>query len=332
MFCFYSCIQYFSIYFSEKACELNFKLLPEKAIEYNYGPRFVAVGDLNNDSILDLVIAQQIVNKITVYLGEGNGNFRHRIEYSTGIHSSPCMIQLGHFNNDSQLDIAVANFGSNNIALFYGFGNGSFEQPIQFSTNSSRPIAILTADFDNDTLFDLVTANYGTNSITIHCAHTNFQSSLTYSTGDDSFPIALTPADFNNDYYMDLAIVNYGTHQICIFFANSSKIFDRQTIISTGFNSQPRSITAIDFNNDNSIDLITANYGNQQIQIFVNNGDGTFMSHSSYSTGSTLPYAIALGDFNEDHQLDIVVVAQGPNNIVLFLANGNGHLRSPRLF
>jgi len=221
VFCFYSCIQYFSIYFSEKACELNFKLLAEKAIEYNYGPWFVAVGDLNNDSILDLVIAQQIVNKITVYLGEGNGNFRHRIEHSTGIHSSPCMIQLGHFNNDSQLDIAVANFGSNNIALFYGFGNGSFEQPIQFSTNSSRPIVIFTADFDNDTLFDLVTANYGTNSITIHCAHTNFQSSLTYSTGS-TLPYAIALGDFNEDHQLDIIVVGQGPNNIVLFLANGN--------------------------------------------------------------------------------------------------------------
>ena len=256
--------------------------MAEKPVEYLYGPRFVAVGDFNNDTIIDLVIAQQTVNKITVYLGKGDGNFENRIEYSTGLHSSPCMVQVGHFNNDSQLDIVVANFGSNSISIFYGFGNGSFIESIQFSTNSSRPIAIMTADFDNDSLLDIVTANYGTHSVSIRYGHTYFQSSVTYSTGDDSHPIALAAADFDNDNYTDLAIANYGTSHIQIFFGNTNQTFDRQFSISTGFNSQPRSIAATYFNGDDYLDLVTANFGRHEIKIFLNSGNGMFISYTSY--------------------------------------------------
>lgn len=89
--------------------------MSEKPVEYQYGPRSVAIGDFNNDTILDMIVAHQKVNKITLYFGVGDGTFINRSEYSTGIYSSPYMVECGDFNNDSQLDIAVVNFDSNKV-------------------------------------------------------------------------------------------------------------------------------------------------------------------------------------------------------------------------
>ena len=44
------------------------------------------------------------------------------IEYDT----DPRSIALGDFNRDGLMDIVVANFGTNNIEILFGFGNGSF--------------------------------------------------------------------------------------------------------------------------------------------------------------------------------------------------------------
>jgi hypothetical protein len=131
-------------------CNLNFKPTPQKPVEYKYGTRSVAIGDFNNDACLDMVVAHYIVNKIAVYLGDGDGTFRNQITYLTGPYSGPYMVTVGDFNNDSRLDIAVANFGTNNIGIFLGFGNGTFASQIELSTGSSRPIAIIAVDFNND--------------------------------------------------------------------------------------------------------------------------------------------------------------------------------------
>ena len=60
------------------------------------------------------------------------------------------MIQVTDLNNDTQLDIIVANFGRNTISIFYDFENYSFTETKQLSTNSSRSIAILTVDLIYD--------------------------------------------------------------------------------------------------------------------------------------------------------------------------------------
>ena len=207
-----------------------------------------------------------------------------------------------------------------------------FSKCIEISTNSSRPIAITAVDLNNDSLLDIVTANYGTHSVTVFYSHTQFQSVETFSTGADSFPTALAAADFNNDIYIDLAIVNSGTNNIQICFRKHNKTCDKQMIISTGVASQPRSIATGHLNTDDFIDLVTANFQSREILIFLNNGDGTFVLHSSLTTASASPYALRLGDFNLDQLLDIVAINQGPTNIAFFLGYGNADFETATTF
>jgi hypothetical protein len=46
--------------------------------------------------------------------------------YAAGPGSAPHCISVGDFNNDNISDIAVANTGTNNIVVLFGFGDGSF--------------------------------------------------------------------------------------------------------------------------------------------------------------------------------------------------------------
>ncbi|CAF4728217.1 unnamed protein product, partial [Rotaria sp. Silwood2] len=268
-----------------------------------------------------MVIANHIVDKIAVYLGYGDGTFRDPTMYSTGSYSSPYMVTVGDFNNDNQLDIAVANFRTNNVGIFYGVGNGSFCSQIEISTGSSHPIAIIAIDLNNDSLVDIVTAYYGTNSISILYGYgsRNFSFPITYTTGYDSLPSSLAAGDFNNDKYLDLAIANYGTNNVFILFGNINGTFEKNVTFSTGLYSHPYSIAVGDFNTDNFLDIAVANSGTHQIGVLINNGNETFANLVTYSIGSVSPYAINVVDFNQDNQLDIVITNNGIENIGILL-------------
>jgi hypothetical protein len=112
----------------------------ENSIEYNYDSRAVAVGNFNNDTWLDIVIANHTVNSIPVFLGYDAGNFSRSVIYTNRSHSTSYMVALGDFNNDHGLDIDVANFDSNSINIFLGFENGPFASQIETSTGTSRPL------------------------------------------------------------------------------------------------------------------------------------------------------------------------------------------------
>jgi hypothetical protein len=70
--------------------------------------------------------------------------------FATGDHSKPVSVALAHLNNDTHLDIAIANYDSHSIGVFLGYGNGSFANEITFSTGVSRPVSIAIGDLNND--------------------------------------------------------------------------------------------------------------------------------------------------------------------------------------
>ncbi len=50
-------------------------------IDYDYGPRSVAIGDFNKDTWLDMVVANNIVNSIVIFFGNVNGSFSRQPPY-----------------------------------------------------------------------------------------------------------------------------------------------------------------------------------------------------------------------------------------------------------
>jgi hypothetical protein len=105
---------------------------------------------------------------VGVSLGNGNGTFLVQPTFSTGAGSAPYKVAVGDFNNDTRLDIAVANVGINNVVIFLGNGNGTFAGQMILSTGAgSYPISVAVGDFNQDTLLDIAVANYGNSSIGI---------------------------------------------------------------------------------------------------------------------------------------------------------------------
>jgi hypothetical protein len=107
-------------------------------------PIYVALSDFNYDSILDIavvddgtdsiVIANYGTGNVGILLGYGNKTFKNMKKSSTGIGSAPSSVAIGHLNNDSHLDIVVSNSQTDNIAILFGYGNGTFTTPMTYST------------------------------------------------------------------------------------------------------------------------------------------------------------------------------------------------------
>ena len=317
-----------------QSCKIRFKATTPNPIEYKYGPRSVALGDFDNDTQLDMVVANSFVHKIAIYFGHDDGSFSTPISYSTGLDSVPYMVGVGDINKDTYLDIAVANFGTNSIAIFLGYGNRTFSSSRTISTNSSHPIWINVIDVNDDTTLDIITANYGTDSISIFYGYGNgtFYRPITYSTGYDSLPLAVVVGDFNNDNQLDLVTANSGTNNIGLFLSNGDGTFRNHETISTRYGSHPYCVVVGHFNNDIMLDIAVANHGTNNIGVFLGYGNGTFVSQITYSIGTSSPYFIGIGDFNNDARLDLVVANKGINNIIQLFGDGNGIFGSTKMY
>ncbi|CAF1586178.1 unnamed protein product [Adineta steineri] len=131
-------------------------------------PSSVAVGDLNKDGRLDIVVTNSGTNNIVVFLGNNISSFSNPMTYSTGLRSQPNAVAIVDFDNDGQLDIAVASYGANSMGVLLGYGNGSFMNQLIFPTGfDSHPIALATGDINKDKLTDIVAVNDGYGNIDI---------------------------------------------------------------------------------------------------------------------------------------------------------------------
>ncbi|CAF4726353.1 unnamed protein product [Rotaria sp. Silwood2] len=90
-------------------------------IRYSTGslssPRSVAVGDFDNDNILDIVIVNYGTNELIVLRGHGNDTFAIVTFFSMNYGSHPFSVVVGDFNNDTKLDLAVANGGTDSLSI-----------------------------------------------------------------------------------------------------------------------------------------------------------------------------------------------------------------------
>ncbi|CAF3903080.1 unnamed protein product, partial [Rotaria sp. Silwood1] len=92
------------------------------------------------------------------------------IEYKSGSRA----VAMNDFNSDTWLDIVVANYYAENIAIYFGHGDGTITSPIKISTGKgSAPYMVAVGDFDNDHRPDIAIANFGTNSIGIFLGFQN---------------------------------------------------------------------------------------------------------------------------------------------------------------
>ena len=147
-------------------------------------------------------------------LGQRQGDFTFAdgyqgTGYGTGF--DPISIVAADFNGDHKLDLAVANYYTNQVDVLTGNGNGTFSTTPATYAAGTEPRTLVVADFNRDGHPDLAVANYGSNNVSVLLNEGNgtFATAVNYSSGG-SEPHSLAAGDLNGDGYSDL-VVGIGT-------------------------------------------------------------------------------------------------------------------------
>jgi hypothetical protein len=126
-------------------------------------------------------------------------------------------------------------------------------------------------------------------------------------------PQSIAVGDFNNDGFLDLVVSDSAHNSIHVCLGKGDGTFTDITGaagIPTGHN--PQGLAVGDFNNDGNLDVAVVNQNDNNVQIFLGDGTGSFFAPAkTYGLfGGVGPIAVAVGDFNGDGALDLAVVNQ----------------------
>ena len=91
----------------------------------------LGAGDMDNNGILDLVVASGNASQIQVLTGNGDGSFTPQATQLTGGRS--WMIALGDVNGDGNLDVSSVNAQNNNGSILMGNGDGTLQPPTTYN-------------------------------------------------------------------------------------------------------------------------------------------------------------------------------------------------------
>lgn len=303
--------------------------------------------DLNGDGILDLAATGSV--GIGVMLGNGDGTFRPRVNYTAGAQSQD--LAVGDFNSDGRVDVVVSLISPEfSLALLTGNGDGTFNAPVTFDNTAAQDDspAIVATDLDNDGRLDVVLAHMlscfvspcvaaRTITVMLGFGDGTFQTPFEIDVGTGMSRIAV--GDFNSDGIKDLGIAGDQAQVYVLLGIGNGSFLKQPTInlLTSGtIGVDGTDIDVADLNGDTIQDLVVAIALNgSRTAIMLGNNDGTFQPAQLITEPRLrVPQYQVIADFNRDGFVDLALsLANGTEGLLEIRRGvGDGTFGAPQLY
>ena len=246
---------------------------------------------------------------------------------------SPTSVVIADLDGDSDQDLAVANFGSDNVTILKNNGGGNFSEPASSpEAAGDAPQSVALADLDGDSDQDLAVANRDSDNLTIlkNNGGGNFSEPASSPEAAGDAPQSVALADLDGDSDQDLAVANRDSGNVTILKNNGGGNFSEPASSPELARAGPRSVAAVDLDGDADQDLAVANQGDNSVTILKNKGNGNFTEPASSpeATGVT-PFSVAAADLDGDSDQDLAVANESDGTVTILRNRGTGNFTEP---
>lgn len=217
--------------------------------------------------------------------------------------------------------------------LAYFLSNVAFQTGTALSVDKG-PRCVVAADLKKDGSVDLAVASADANTVSVFAGDGTGKFTMTANRGVGAYPYAISVGDLDADGSLDVVSANQsGTGSISVMRGDGKGGLDSAMASTNYLGNKPQAAVLADANNDGSLDLVVANFGNGNNSISVLTGNKSSMfgltgsGMQTINGGLTGLYTLVADDFNMDGKIDVVGVyrqASGMSNVVTLLNKGGG--------
>jgi hypothetical protein len=328
----------------------------------------IAMGDFNNDSLLDIIALDDNPDKISLYLNTGGNSFSYSIV--TPAYNGGKDIEVVDLDKDGNLDFLVPYYSANKIVWFKNDGTGNFTHiEILNSLNFLRKITAV--DLDKDLDIDIVLTDGG--SADVYWLENDGSQNFSLNAIGSGVSYTNKPkvVDIDKDLDLDIIAGSLDGQTIDIFYNNGSQVFTKVSkpvsitssyrtlldldgdthldlfganltgVTSTYLNDTSQNLTLFsnthsfsktfyrDFDGDTDIDILGFDSGDKRFYLARNDGTGNYSSYTAVSTALTAtPLTIEVFDMEPDGDFDIGYSIYSGGSIVWLENDGTGSFTS----
>jgi len=305
------------------------------------GPYRIESGFIDNDNLIDLVIANEN-QKLNVLLNSGNNDFSNKTEYDVeGNYGGNAWfnVELADMDNDIDIDILYSSTRTwdgvrGQVAYFKNNGDGTFASPVRIDLvdYTAGATDVGTGDLNEDGWLDIVAASFaGTNTDGYQVVYSDglggFQNAFKNPAGQATRSISI--GDANGDDKPDIITIdNYGLG-VTVHLNQGDGIFDLPPLFPTSYFAT--AMDAADIDLDGDLDVTTSANGytavGSPVAVILNNGDGTFGEYNTEYSVRSGGVQAKFRDLNGDNYPDLLFAtsrASPPYDFHTALNNGDG--------
>ena len=283
---------------------------PAVTVPVTQGGGELEVRDLDDDGDLDVALASDTHDHVTVLLAEAPATFPINVEVKLGGTSLAQVnsIAAGDVTGDGASDVVVIAGYPYTVKLLVGDGQGGLGAP-QLVPSTTWPGNLLLSDMDGDGLADLVYLSAGSDD--------DFATvQLGDGTGGFAGPVStavtgsndVATGDVNGDGHADAVVLQDGSFQlgqIHVLAGDGAGGLGAPASVPVANGADLKDVLLADVTGDARQDALVL--GDHSIFILAGDGLGGFVlsGQLSVSQGGAQAWTLAAGDFDADGDVDL---------------------------